>query len=130
MTGVDSGPRQRIGLTRTGRNQTTSRIQGVDEKDWKLFRSKFPDRQENYMDKLNREYMEILSGEGKASDKFWALEERIRKDKRDAGVMVEDMSRSNMLEIIMELVREGAIGVEELGEFSEEVREIVGRWVR
>lgn len=107
-----------------------SRVQGVNERDWKLFRSKLPGWQENYVDRLNREYMEILGGEGKASDKFWALEERIRKDKRDAGVMVEDMSRSNMLEIIMELVREGAIGVEELGEFSEELREIVGRWVR
>lgn len=107
-----------------------SRVQGVNERDWKLFRSKLPGWQENYMDRLNHEYMEILSGEGNPSDKFWALEERIRKDKRDAGVMVEDMSRSNMLGIIMELVREGAIGVEELGEFSEEVREFVGRWVR
>lgn len=107
-----------------------SRVQGVNERDWKLFRSKLPGWQENYMDRLNREYMEILSGEGKASDKFWKLEERIRKEKRHAGVMVEDMSRSNMLGIIMELVREGAIGVEELGEFSEEVRGIVGRWVR
>lgn len=107
-----------------------SRVQGVNERDWKLFRSKLPGWQENYMDRLNREYMEILGGEGKASDKFWALEERIRRDKRDAGVVVRGVSRSNMLEIIMELVREGAIGVEELGEFSEELREIVGRWVR
>ena len=102
-----------------------SRIQGVNERDWKLFRSKLPDWQENYMDKLIHEYMEILNGEGNPSDKFWALEERIRKDKRDTGVMVRGVSRSSMLYNIMDLIREGAIGVEDLAEFSEELRETV-----
>lgn len=45
------------------------------EKDWKLFRRKIVDWQEAYMEKLNREYIELLSGEGNASDKFWALEQ-------------------------------------------------------
>ena len=53
-------------------------IPGVNEKDWKLFRSRIPDWQEAYMDRLNHEYIELLSGEGNPSDKFWALEERIR----------------------------------------------------
>ena len=48
------------------------------EKDWKLFRSKLPGWQEAYMEKLNQEYIELLSGEGNASSKFWALEKRIR----------------------------------------------------
>lgn len=34
------------------------------EKDWKVFRSKIAGWQEAYMDKLNIEYIEILSGEG------------------------------------------------------------------
>lgn len=42
------------------------------EKDWKLFRSKLPGWQEAYMEKLNQEYIELLSEEGNASDKFWA----------------------------------------------------------
>lgn len=106
-----------------------SRVQGVNERDWKLFRSKLPDWQENYMDKLNHEYMEILNGDGNPSDRFWALEERIRKDKRDTGVVVRGASRSNMLENIMALIREGAIGVEDLAEFSEELRETVKMFV-
>lgn len=117
-----------------GRNQrdgpegdkTMSKVQGVNERDWKLFKSKLPDWQENYMDRLLHEYMEILGGEGSPSGRFWALEKRIRNDKRDTGVMVEDMSRSNMLYHIMSLVREGAIGMEDLGEFSEGLRETVG----
>ena len=40
------------------------------ERDWKLFRRKIVDWQEAYMDKLNKEYIEILSGEGNPSDKF------------------------------------------------------------
>ena len=39
------------------------------EKDWKLFRSKISDWQEAYMEKLNQEYIEMLSGDGYASDK-------------------------------------------------------------
>lgn len=106
-----------------------SRVQGVNERDWKLFRSKLPGWQENYMDKLNHEYMEILNGDGNPSDRFWALEERIRKDKRDTGVVVRGASRSNMLDNIMALIREGAIGVEDLAEFSEELRETVKMFV-
>lgn len=102
-----------------------SKVQGVNESDWKLFKSKLPDWQERYMDKLNHEYMEILSGEGSPSDKFWALEERIREDKKDTGVIVRGASRSNMLYHIMDLIREGAIDIEDLAEFSEELRETV-----
>ena len=64
------------------------------EKDWKIFRSKIAGWQETYMDKLNKEYIEILSGDGKPSEKFWALEKRIKADKKDCGVQCE-MSRSN-----------------------------------
>ena len=36
------------------------------EKDWKLFRKKIPGWQEAYMDKLNKEYIENLNGEGES----------------------------------------------------------------
>lgn len=65
------------------------------------------------MDRLNKEYIELLSGEGNASEKFWALEERINKDKKDKGVILE-MSRSQMLSNILSLIEEGAIGYEDL----------------
>ena len=45
-------------------------INGVNEKDWKLFRKMLPGWQEAYMEKLCREYAEILSSSGNASDKF------------------------------------------------------------
>ena len=67
----------------------------MNETDWKLFRKKLPDWQENYMCKLNKEYAAILAGSGKASDRFWELEKRINEDKHDVSVSTR-MSRSNM----------------------------------
>ena len=75
------------------------------EKDWKLFRSKLPGWQEAYMEKLNQEYIELLSGEGNASSKFWALEKRIREDQKDCGVQCH-MSRSNQFSIMVSLLNE------------------------
>ena len=64
-------------------------MRSFSEKDWKLFKSKIAGWQESYMDKLNREYIEILNGKGNPSEKFWKLEKKIREDKRDYGVHCE-----------------------------------------
>ena len=92
------------------------------EKDWKLFRSKIVGWQEAYMEKLNKEYAAILTGEGKASDKFWEIEKRIREDKKDCGVQCE-MSRSNQFYIMLSLLKEGAITLDDLEDFSDDLKE-------
>lgn len=92
------------------------------ERDWKLFRSKIAGWQEAYMDKLNNEYMAILSGEGNASEKFWKLEKRIKEDKKDCGVQCE-MSSSNQFYIMLELLNEGAITIDDLEDFSIDLQE-------
>ena len=48
---------------------------GFTKKDWALFREKIADWQEAYMDKWNKEYIDLLNGDGRPSEKFWALEE-------------------------------------------------------
>lgn len=95
---------------------------GFTKKDWSLFREKIADWQEAYMDKLNKEYIELLSGEGRPSEKFWALKERIRNDKKDTGVQLK-MSRSNCISNIISLLNEGAITMKDLDEFSNELKE-------
>ena len=97
---------------------------GFTKKDWKLFREKLPGWQEAYMERLCREYIEILNRDENASDRFWTLEKRIWKDKKKAGVQVET-SRSEMIYNIMSLLKEGAIQMEDLAEFSEEMKETV-----
>lgn len=97
---------------------------GYTKKDWALFREKIADWQEAYMDKLNKEYIDLLTGDGRPSEKFWALEERIRNDKKDTGVQLR-MSRSNCIYNIAALLNEGAITMEELEGFSDELKEKV-----
>jgi hypothetical protein len=93
-----------------------------NEADWKLFRTRLPGWQEEYMDRLNREYAAILAGSGKASEKFWALEERINRDKRTVSVTAR-MSRSNMDYNIAGLLGGGVITLDDLDGFSLELRE-------
>ncbi len=104
-------------------------ILNVNEKDWKLFRKKLPEWQEAYMEKLCMEYAGILSSSKNASDKFWEMEKRVNKDKKDVGVSAR-MSRSMMYENITSLLLEGAITVDDLEGFSEDAVEIVKRWAR
>ena len=99
------------------------------EKDWKLFRSKISDWQEAYMEKLNQEYIELLSGKGNASDRFWTLEKRIREDKNDCGVQCE-MRRSTQLYVMVSLLREGAITFDDLEEFSDDLKDTMRHFVK
>ena len=72
------------------------------------------------MEKLNKEYIELLSAEGNTSYKFWALEKRIQ-DKKDCGVQCE-MSRSNQFYNMLSLLNEGAITLADLEEFSDDLK--------
>lgn len=98
------------------------------KKDWNLFKSKIAGWQERYMEKLNKEYMEILSGNESASDKFWKLEGRIKRDRKRTGVIIS-LRKSNMIFDLIALLHDGAIEMADLDEFSEEVREMVKRFM-
>ena len=96
----------------------------VKEQDWKLFREKLPLWQEAYLDRLNQEYIQLLSGAGSASEKFWELEKRIRRDQNSVGV-VADMRRSQMYSNLLSLLGNEIIREDDLDGFSEEVTETV-----
>ena len=97
----------------------------VKEKDWKQFRKMLPEWQEAYMERLTKEYIELLSSDMQASDKFWALDKRIKDDKKCTGVIARDISRSHMFQHIIDLMYEGAITVDDLKEFSEDLRDTI-----
>lgn len=98
------------------------------ESDWKLFRKRIIGWQENYMNKLNKEYTMILLQEKNPSENFWELEKRINRDKRKTGVMA-DMRRSKLVENILDLLHEGAIMLEDLDDFSDELKDTVQLYV-
>ena len=99
----------------------------VAESDWKLFRKRLLGWQESCMERLIGEYMEILGGEGRSSERFWALEERIREDARRPGVVVRDVRRSTMRGEIARLVLDGAITLDDLDGFTDDVTGYVRR---
>lgn len=76
------------------------------------------------MEKLIQEYVAYLKKDIPASTKFWELEKRIKIDKKKQGVLVE-MSKSNMILDIVGLMHDGAITVDDLAEFSDELVEAI-----
>lgn len=98
------------------------------KQDWRLFRTKLADWQEAYMDRLCREYIELLSGEYASSDKFWHLDKRIREDKRKPGVQLR-LSRTNFIYDIIALINDGVITVGDLDDFSDALKETVNTFL-
>lgn len=76
------------------------------------------------MERLVKEYIDMLNRTGNASDKFWELEERIKKDKKHPGVMLE-LSKGNMIFDIVALINSGVITTTDLEGFSDELRKSV-----
>lgn len=96
----------------------------VSKNDWKLFRTCIGDWQKAYMERLVKEYVDLLEGEENASDKFWKLEERIKMDKKHPGVMLE-LNKGNMIFDIVTLINSGVITTADLADFSDELKESV-----
>ena len=96
----------------------------VSKSDWKLFRDRLGDWQEAYMERLIKEYIDLLDGAENALDKFWKLEERIKKDKKHPGVMLE-LSKGNMIFDIVALINSDVIITADLADFSHELKESV-----
>lgn len=89
---------------------------------------KVPTWQENYMKRLNEEYMQILMQDELDSTKFWQLEKRIHQDKRKPGVLI-DMRRSMMIQNILGLLNDEIITINDLDDFSDELKETINRWL-
>lgn len=96
----------------------------ISKVDWKLFRERVSGWQEHYMEQLNREYIELLSAPGKASDHFWELEKRIKQDRKHPGVMIE-LKKSTAIWDIAFFVSDGVITMNELDGFSEDLIDAV-----
>ena len=82
------------------------------------------------MEKLIEEYKALLATNEPASEKFWSLEKRIKRDKKDTGVLAQDMSRSNMRFLMMDLINEGAITEADLEGFSGEYKDLMISYCR
>ena len=97
----------------------------VSKSDWKLFREKIGEWQEDYMDRLCQEYINLLKRKDKQpSEKFWELEERIYKDKKTPGVRLE-LRKGNLYWDIAKLIHDKVITFDDLEIFSDDLKEAV-----
>ena len=101
----------------------------VAESDWRLFKELLPKWQESYMEMLISQYIEILNDDSKASSRFWALEERVNRDKLSSGVLVNDMRRSTMRYEIANLLSDNVITLDDLDGFTEEIKSYAQHWI-
>lgn len=101
----------------------------ISTSDWRLFREKLPQWQENYMDRLNKEYIALLSSEQAPSEKFWALDDRIKTDRRKPGVVLS-MRKSDVVLQLAALIHDEAIQMEDLAEFSDELKEAINQIIQ
>lgn len=77
------------------------------------------------MEKITKEYIALLSTEDKkASEKFWELEKRVKNDRRHPGVIIE-MSKSNAIYDMVNLVILGVITCDDLAGFSDDLQQAV-----
>ncbi len=90
----------------------------ISKADWKLFQERIGAWQERYMDRLNKEYIVLLSGDKDPSDKFWELEKRIKEDKKQPGVQLW-LEKKNVGWDLVRLLKDRVITEEDLEGFSE-----------
>ena len=101
----------------------------IMKRDWQLFRAKLPEWQEAYMEKLIKEYASLLNEKKPASEKFWELETRIKKDRNKPGVIIE-MRKSEMVYGIIELLNDRVICFDDINDFSDELKTTVKMFLR
>ena len=101
----------------------------ISKADWKLFRERIGEWQERYMERLNKEYIGILSSDKAASEKFWELDERIKADQRKPGVMME-LSKANMFWDLLKLIKDGAITAADLTDFSPQLQSDINSFLQ
>ena len=77
------------------------------------------------MDNLIREYAKFLADDRlQPSERFWTLNNRIQEDRRRPGVQIELRKQSAVFELAR-LIADGAVSLDELDGFSEELQNMV-----
>jgi hypothetical protein len=76
------------------------------------------------MEDLLKDYIKMLSSPGNASDRFWELEKRIKRDRKHPGVLIELRKSTAIWDIAM-FVREEIITLDDLDGFSEDLIDAV-----
>ncbi|MBO5519236.1 MAG: hypothetical protein J5945_03710 [Candidatus Methanomethylophilus sp.] len=100
-------------------NRSISGRNYPDESDWILFRERRKEWIERYYTRILTECAGNLYGPGTPSERFWKLEEHVRKEKRILD-RLGDFRRSTMSRVIADMLELEIITFGDLEDFSEE----------
>ena len=106
-------------------------MEDCKESDWKLFRIKIVEWQNRYIERVNKKISKILADEKiSPAERFWKAEKLINRKKKSTGVIIE-MSRSTFKLNLLRLLKEKAITLDDLSDFSSELQEEIRKiWER
>ena len=76
------------------------------------------------MERLLKEYVKLLQSKKPASIKFWDLDKRIKKDKKNPGVQMQHDKGEAIFDIVT-MINLGIITQEDLAYFSNDLKESV-----
>ena len=97
----------------------------MSEKDWNLFSKKYYEWKERYAAGRIEKHKKLLDSDESATDKFFELQKQIHKDSHSTVFRLPmRFSRSNMHINILALLNNGIITIDDLSEFSDEVKEM------
>ena len=96
----------------------------MTKEDWSLFQTLLPQWQERFMSRLCDKYAAVLTGSYRGSEAFWEVKRLIRQDVKRIGAMA-GCEQSEVASIFADLLREQVITVEDIADFSDEVKEMV-----
>lgn len=105
-------------------HRSSNIMKSITKADWKLFMEKVPEWQEAYMERLLKEYVKMLQSKKPASTKFWDLDKRIKKDKKNPGVQMQ-LDKGEAIFDIVAMINLGIITQEDLADFSNDLKESV-----
>lgn len=106
-------------------------MENCKESDWNLFRVKIIEWQNRYIERVNKKISKILIDEKlSTAERFWKAEKVINREKKSTGVIIE-MSRSTFKLNLLRLLKEKAITLDDLSDFSSELQEEIKQiWER
>lgn len=100
------------------------------ESDWKTFRKCVPEWRERYLEEQNRRIAVLFAnGEKTPTEQFWEAEKEIKAVARILVDCLDGHTRSNMEMHLCQIYRHKMIGVDDLKEFSGEMKERILRVV-
>ena len=92
------------------------------ESDWKIYRERRSVWIENFMDRICKQYIDLLASGASATERIKTLYSSLQKDTGKIDIVVRD-SRTYMKQNIRHLLEEDVISLKDLEGFSSELQD-------